>query len=58
MVAVAFGVLGTAVGNHGADVWIWATAELAAERTVRIPFERLVVAPVRIAQAPIRHKGM
>ena len=56
MVAVAFGVLGTAVGNHGADVWIWATAELAAERTVRIPLERLVVAAVRIPQAAIRYE--
>ena len=56
MTAVAGGVLGAAVGNHGADVWIWAAAEPAAERAVRIPLERLVIATVRIVQAAVRHE--
>lgn len=57
MAAVAFGVLGTAVGDHGADVAVFAAAELAAERTVRIPFKGLLVATIWIVHAPIRHKG-
>ncbi len=56
MAAIAFGVLGTAVGDHGADVAVFAAAELAAERAVRIPFERLMVAPVRIVQAAVRYE--
>ena len=56
MAAVAFGVLGTAVCDHGADVSVFAAAELAAERTVRIPFKGLVVATVRIVQAAVRHE--
>ena len=56
MAAAAFGVLDAAVGDHGADVWIWAAAKPAAEGTVRIPLERLVVATVRIAQAAVRHE--
>lgn len=55
--AIAFGVLGAAVGDHGADVGIGAAAEPAAERTVRIPLERFVVATIWIVHAPIRHKG-
>ena len=56
MAAVAFGVLGAAVGDHGADVGMRAAAELAAERTVRVSFERLVVATVRIVQAAVGHE--
>ena len=56
MAAVSFGVLGAAVGDHGADVGIGAAAEPAAERAVGIPLERLVVATVRIARAAIRHE--
>ena len=56
MAAVAFGVLGTAVGDNGADVAVFAAAELAAEGAVRIPLERLVVAAVRIARAAVRHE--
>ena len=56
MAAIAGGVLGAAVGDHGADVGIIAAAELAAERAARVPLERLVVAPVRIAQAAVRHE--
>lgn len=56
MAAIAGGVLGAAVGDHGADVGIRAAAESAAERAVRIPLERLVVAAVRIARAAVRHE--
>ena len=56
MAAIAFGVLGAAVGDHGADVGIRAAAEPAAERAVGIPFERLVIATIRIAQAAVRHE--
>ena len=58
MVPAVFWVLGTAVCDHGADVGIRVAAELAAERTVRIPFKRLVVAPVRIVQAAVRHERL
>lgn len=54
--AIAFGVLGAAVGDHGADVGIGAAAEPAAERTVRIPLEGFVVAAVRIARTAVRHE--
>lgn len=56
MAPVAFGVLGAAVGDHGADVGIRAATEPAAERAMRIPLERLVVATVRIAQAAVGHE--
>ena len=56
MAAVAFGVLGTAVCDHGADVAVFAAAELAAERTVRVSFERLVVPIIRVVHAAVRHK--
>ncbi len=56
MISTAFGVLCAAVGDHGADVGILAAAEPAAERAVRIPLERFVVATVWIAQAAVRHE--
>ena len=56
MAAIAGGVLGAAVGDHGADVGILAAAEPAAERAVGIPLKRLVVAAVRIAQAAVGHE--
>ena len=56
VVSTAFGVLGATVGDHGADVGILTAAELATERAVRIPLERLVVATVRIVQAAVRHE--
>ena len=56
MAASAFGVLGAAVGDHGAKVGILATAEPAAEWAVGIPLERLVVETIRIAQAAVRHE--
>ena len=56
MAAIAFGVLGAAVGDHRSDVGIRAAAELAAEWAVGIPLERLVVATIRIAQAAVRHE--
>ncbi len=56
MVPAAFGILGAAVGDEVADVGIRAAAELATERAVGIPLERLVVAAVRIARAAVRHE--
>ena len=58
MATAPFGVLGATVGDHGSDVAVFTAAELAAERTVRIPFKRLVVAPVRILQAAVRHERL
>lgn len=56
MAAAAFGVLGAAVGDHGADVAVFAAAELAAERAVQIPFERLVVPTIRVVHATVSHE--
>ena len=56
MVPAAFGVLGAAVGDEGAEAWVGAPAELAAEGAVRVALERFVVRSVRIVHAAVGHQ--
>ena len=56
MLSTASRTLRTCVRHHRVNVSVFAAAELAAERAVRIPLERLVVAAVRIPQTAIRYE--
>ena len=56
MVSAAFGILGAAVGDEGAEAWVGTPAELAAERAIRVSFERLVVPPIRVMHATVGHQ--
>ena len=56
MIPAAFGVLGAAVGDEVAEAWVGTPAELAAERAIRVSFERFVVRSVRIVHAAVGHQ--